>query len=109
VGIEQGTDKLDSLNEKLRLLREFTKITGGLHEYQVRHLQMWPPVFFGYDESECHFDYDGKQIVFFLKKNSQHLPKNILNERFKEFQKAVINMVGDFNVIVRTNKKVLYG
>jgi hypothetical protein len=108
--METGTesDKLVRVKEVRAQLREFTKLTGGLHEYQVQHLKMWPLVFFGYNESECHFDYEAKELTFFLAKNQENLAKRIMAVRFKEFVKAIKELIGDYKVIVRTNKKVLY-
>lgn len=56
-----------STKQQIQMLREMTRLTGGLHEAQVLQLKMWPMVLFtGLISHEFTWDETLKEVSFVL-------------------------------------------
>lgn len=97
------------MNETLKeliALKTVTRMTGVLHELQIRQLSAWPLIMLGdVRSSEFAFSHEDKEITFNLR--IQGNPKHLKN--FEQFDASVKMLLGDdFLVRVKVKDKVVY-
>lgn len=83
-----------STKEQIALMKSVTEMTGGLHEFQVKHLKLWPLlVFEGATKSEFTWKPNDKLVIFRVK-GCNDKPTEWLKERLQILQGWVQGMVG---------------
>lgn len=96
--------------QKMALLREQTRLTGGLHHVQVLNLRMWPKILFGECESEFTWDPEKKEVSFFIQTEEGNILDFQVKEAVDHLTEWSRHMVGlDWNVLVNVNGKVYNG
>lgn len=85
-----------SVKQQLQMLREQTRLTGGLHEAQVYNLKLWPLVLFDTAKrAEFTWDPDKKVIFYTVVKGEVRLRKKWLQGRTDTLGRWVRELLGN--------------
>lgn len=98
--------------QQLQMLKQQTKLTGGLHDAQVLQLKMWPLVVFDTcTGSKFTWDPDKKQVVFTVEHPIKKMPKlEYWKQRITVLNGWVQTLLGDeWCIQVKCNGKVFNG
>lgn len=86
-----------SVAQQLQMLKETTRMTGGLHEAQCLQLKMWPLVVFEAQTSSFTWDPDTKIVLFdvSLMKSNKKPAIKAMTQRVEALNSWVQQLLGD--------------
>jgi hypothetical protein len=99
---------MDPRLEHLARLRDTTRRTGILNEYQVQHLKLWPLAFLNADEAEVEFGYETQAVIYRVVKGQRKRPTSF-KQRLEHLDRSTKFMLGgEYSVTVFLDGKQVY-